>query len=139
MIRNQEKRFLPQPADATRPTSEWAEALEQVMQQDREVLQKCLTQDYFLRPITPAEIQEAKATGRHLPEDALMLVGEIAPGCRTRLAFTPDEMPPIAEFKALQQQTRQQLGITVNPQKVLIQNSNLARPKPKGFGKAMNL
>jgi hypothetical protein len=115
-------------------STQWTAELEQLMEEDREYFLHHPSQDYFVRPIAPVEILEAQAMGRKVSEHTLMLVGEIAPGCRTRLAFVPGKTPPIAEFKALKHQTRQGLGLReIHPRK-LFKTANRARPKPNGFG-----
>jgi hypothetical protein len=63
---------------------QWTEQLEQVMQQDRNFFLQHPETDYYVRPITPAEVREGQSMGKAVDAIARVLVGEVA---LPRLAF----------------------------------------------------
>jgi len=111
-----------------------AAQLEQVMQRDREFFLQHPECDYYVRSITPVEILEGQALGKETHEQARVLVGEVVPGSRVRLTILDDLPPPIEEFKALQQQMRQEMGAKAPTLKDRIQHNQKPRSKAKGFG-----
>ena len=113
---------------------EYAEQLEQIMQQDRDFFLQHPDCDYYVRPITPVEVLEGRTMGKLVHESARVLVGEVVPGSRIRLTVLDDLPPPVAEFKSLQQQMREQMGGKPSSLKDRIQRHQKARPQPKGFG-----
>lgn len=54
--------------------------------------------EYYIRKIDPIEVEEGLALGQDVNLDAFVLVGQMAPGARTRLVFTDRDNPPIVEF-----------------------------------------
>ena len=54
--------------------------------------------EYYIRKIDPIEVEEGLTMGQNVNLDAFVLVGQMAPGVRTRLIFTDRDNPPIAEF-----------------------------------------
>jgi len=113
---------------------EMADQLDQVKQRDREFFLQHPECDYYVRPITPAEVLEGQSLGKDVHAQARVLVGEVVPGNRVRLTILDDLAPPIEEFKALQQQMRQEMGAKVPTLKDRIQHNQKSRPKAKGFG-----
>lgn len=111
-----------------------AEQLAPVMQRDREFFLQHPECDYYIRPITPAEILEGQSLGREVHEQARVLVGEVIPGSRVRLTVFDDMPPPIEDFRAIQQQVRQEMGVKATTLKDRIQHNQKSRPKAKGFG-----
>lgn len=118
----------------SRVPEEWVEQLEQVMQQDRDFFLQHPDRDYYIRPITPVELVEGKAMGKAPLPQAFVLVGQIAPGSRIRLVFEDERLPPIEEFKQVQQQIRKNLSLTSPTLKTELKQQSKARPKAKGFG-----
>jgi hypothetical protein len=112
---------------------QWAEQLEQVMQQDRNFFLQHPETDYYVRPITPAEVMEGQSMGKVVDATARVLVGEVAPGSRVRLTIL-DDLPPLDEFRALQQQLRQELGAKPATLRDRIKHNQKSRPRAQGFG-----
>ena len=113
---------------------ELAVQLDEVMQRDRTFFLQHPECDYYVRPITPVEVLEGQALGKEVHEQARVLVGEVVPGSRVRLTILDDLPPPIEEFKALQQQMRQEMGAKAPTLKERIQHNQKSRPRAKGFG-----
>jgi hypothetical protein len=113
---------------------QWAEQLEQVMQQDRNFFLQHPETDYYVRPITPAEVREGQSMGKVVDATARVLVGEVAPGSRVRLTILDDLPPPLDEFRALQQQLRQELGAKPATLRERIKYNQKPRPRAQGFG-----
>jgi len=113
---------------------EWAAQLEQVMQRDREFFRQHPDRDYYVRPITQVEILEGQALGKEVDDQAQVLVGEVVSGSRVRLTILDDQPLPVEEFRAIQQQLRQQMGVKTTRLKDRIQDHQKSRPKAKGFG-----
>ena len=113
---------------------EWAEQLEQVMQQDRDFFLRHPETDYYVRPITPAEVVEGQSMGKVVEATARVLVGEVAPGSRVRLTILDELPPPIDEFRAMKQKLRQELGAKPATLKDRIKYNQKSRPRAQGFG-----
>jgi hypothetical protein len=113
---------------------EWTDQLEQVMQQDRNFFLQHPETDYYVRNITPAEVIEGQSMGKVVDATARVLVGEVAPGSRVRLTILDDLPPPLDEFRALQQQLRQELRAKPATLKERIKHNQKSRPKAQGFG-----
>lgn len=111
-----------------------AHQLDQVMQRDRAFFLQHPDLDYYVRLITPVEVLEGQALGKEVHEQAQVLVGEVVPGSRIRLTILDDLPPPVEEFRAIQQQLRQELGAKTPTLKDRIQHNQKSRPKAKGFG-----
>jgi hypothetical protein len=115
-------------------SEELAEQLEQVMQQDRDFFLHHPEQDYYVRPITPVEVAEGRSLGKAVTPEALVLVGEIAPGSRIRLTILDGGEAPVKEFKTMQKQMRKEMGIKAIDLKDKLRKQQKQRPKGKGFG-----
>jgi len=118
----------------TQLAPQWAEQLEQVMQQDRNFFLQHPETDYYVRPITPAEVMEGQSMGKVVNATARVLVGEVAPGSRVRLTILDDLPPPLDEFRALQQQLRQELGAKPASLRDRLKYNQKSRPRAQGFG-----
>jgi hypothetical protein len=115
-------------------TDAQAAALEAVMQEDRDFFLQHPDRDWYLRSVTPIEVREARSMGNPVTDDAMVLVGEVAPGSRIRLTFWGDELPPVEEFKSIQQQIRQEWGVKSVGLKDRLKHAGKGRPKAKGIG-----
>jgi hypothetical protein len=109
------------------------------MQQDRDFFLQHPETDYYVRPITPAEVMEGQSMGKVVDATARVLVGEVAPGSRVRLTILDDLPPPLDEFRALQQQLRQELGAKPASLRDRLKYNQKSRPKAfrpraQGFG-----
>ncbi len=122
-----------QSAVAPERSEEQAAEFEEVMQGDRVFFLQHPDRDWYVRPITPVEVAEGRALGNSVIEDALVLVGELAPGSRVRLIFW-DSPPPVEEFKAMQKSVRKEWGVKSTGIKDRLQHSSKGRPRAKGFG-----
>jgi hypothetical protein len=71
--------------------SGWEAELELVVQKDQEFFLANPNQDYYVRPITQAELSEAHSQRKFPPANSLVLVGEIEPGVRIRAPFAEEE------------------------------------------------
>jgi hypothetical protein len=80
------------------------------------------------------EVLEGQALGKEVHDKARVLVGEVVSGSRIRLTILDDLPPPVEEFRAIQQQLRQEMGAKAPTLKDRIQHNQKARPKAKGFG-----
>ncbi len=103
------------------------------MQQDRQFFLQHPDCDYYVRPITAVEILEGQALGKPVHDQARVLIGEIVPGSRVRLTILDDLPPPVEQFKAIQQQLRQQMGAKPTTLKDRLKHNAKSRSKPKGF------
>jgi hypothetical protein len=117
---------------------QWAEQLEQVMQQDRDFFLQHPECDYYVRPIAPVEVVEGQSLGKVVDENARVLVGEVVPGSRVRLTILDDLPPPVEEFRDIQQQLRKQMGSKAASLKHRLKHSQKLRPQSKGFGRSHN-
>lgn len=113
---------------------EVAQKLEEVMQCDRDFFLQNPECDYYVRPITSIEILEGQVLGKAIDETARVLVGEVCPGSRIRLTILDNLPPPVEEFRAIQQQLRQQIESESRTHKKRIKKNQILHPKPKGFG-----
>jgi hypothetical protein len=104
------------------------------MQGDRDFFLQHPDREWYIRSITPVEITEGRSLGKAVTEEAMVLVGEVAPGSRVRLTFWGDELPPIKEFGTMQRHIRQEQGIKSVGLKDRLKDSSKGRPKAKGFG-----
>lgn len=112
----------------------WAEELELITQKDRDFFLQNPTERFYIRSITPVEILEARAVGRFLDANGFMLVGEVTPGCRTRLFFDKDETPPLSQFREMKKQFQQTFDKKTNRPQEQFKSVSKARPKANGFG-----
>lgn len=113
---------------------EWAPQMEAVMEQDRAFFLQHPERDYYVRPITPVEVVEGQQLGKAVTEEAFVLVGEVVPGSRVRLIIGDGGEPPVAEFKRIQKQIRQQMGVKSVGLKERLKQQGKGRSKAKGFG-----
>jgi hypothetical protein len=126
MLLNSSSGSTPPSTDTPHLSEEWSEQFEQVMQADRDFFLQYPEQEYYLRPITPVEVREGQSLGNAVTLDAQVLVGEVIPGSRIRLTIMDGGPPPMTEFRLMQKQMRQQMGMP--PKRAA------ARPPAKGFG-----
>lgn len=124
-----------QSAAAPERSEEQAAEFEEVMQRDRDFFLQHPERDWYVRPITPVEVAEGRSLGKSVTEDAMVLVGEVAPASRIRLTFWGNELPPVEEFKTMQQQIRKEWGVKSVRLKDRLKHGSLGRPKAKGFGR----
>jgi hypothetical protein len=99
----------------------WKDELELVVQKDQEFFLANPTQEYYVRPITQAELSEAHAQRKFPPANSLVLVGELEPGVRIRAPFAEEEGIPSDEFAEMKKEIQQR------------KNKYKKRPKHKGF------
>jgi hypothetical protein len=125
-----------QTASGTLPQlpSELAEEFEAVMERDRQYFLQHPEQDHYFRPITAVEVVEAQLLGRDADQSTQMLVGEVAPGYRMRLAGKDGFPPELEEFRARRQRLRRELLIKPPTLRTRLASAQKRRPK-KGFGK----
>ena len=75
--------------------------------------------EYYIRKIDPIEVEEGLNMGQNVNSDAFVLVGQMAPGVRTRLIFTDRDNPPIAEFTIQKSQFVDLMPNSFNPHSAL--------------------
>lgn len=120
--------------DQSQQLEHLTEALEQVMQADRDFFRQNPDCDYYVRPIAAVEVTESSLMGNPVSDAAMVLVGEVSPGNRVRLKYDDGGVPPIAAFKNIQQRLRRERGLKPPGLKERLKLSGKGRPKRKGFG-----
>ena len=120
--------------DKSQQLEHLSEALEQVMQADRDFFRQNPDCDYYVRPIAAVELTESSLTGNPVSEAAMVLVGEVSPGNRIRLKYDDGGAPPVALFKNIQQRLRKESGLKPTGFKDRLKAASKGRFKGKGFG-----